>query len=103
MMLRQHLNSWKKGTDSREPVARFLKSYAVFIFDHTGNEDKFFDLIEERQSISEEVDLILIEHFKSCRNQAGGKIRKENVKTDRLFRSQGMGQIVQIGNAHKTV
>ena len=46
-MLRRHLNSWKKGIDSREPVARFLKSYAVFISDHTGKEDKFFDLVEE--------------------------------------------------------
>lgn len=41
-MLRRHLNSWKKGIDSREPVARFLKSYSVFISDHTGKEDKFF-------------------------------------------------------------
>jgi len=30
-MLRRHLTSWKKRLDSREPVARFLKSYAVFI------------------------------------------------------------------------
>jgi hemerythrin-like domain-containing protein len=78
-MLRQHLNSWKKGSDSREPVARFLKSYAVFISDHTGKEDKFFDLVEERHSISKEEDLILIEHYKSCRNQAGGKIRMEQM------------------------
>jgi hemerythrin-like domain-containing protein len=46
-MLRSHLNSWKNGNNSREPVARFLKSYAVFISDHTGKEDKFFDLVEE--------------------------------------------------------
>ena len=55
-MLRRHLNSWKKGVDSREPVARFLKSYAVFISDHTGKEDRFFDIIEEKKSISEEED-----------------------------------------------
>jgi hypothetical protein len=28
----------------KEPVARFLKSYVVFIEDHTGKEDIFFDL-----------------------------------------------------------
>ncbi|MGC2431968.1 MAG: hemerythrin domain-containing protein [Nitrososphaeraceae archaeon] len=78
-MLRRHLNSWKKGVDSREPVARFLKSYAVFISDHTGKEDRFFDLIEEKKSISEEEDLMLIRHFDSCRNQVGGKIRMEQM------------------------
>ncbi|MGB8165202.1 MAG: hemerythrin domain-containing protein, partial [Nitrososphaeraceae archaeon] len=78
-MLRRHLNSWKKGVDSREPVARFLKSYAVFISDHTGKEDRFFDLIEEKKSISEEEDLMLIRHFESCRNQVGGKIRMEQM------------------------
>lgn len=78
-MLRRHLNSWKKGVDSREPVARFLKSYAVFISDHTGKEDRFFDLIEEKKSISEEEDLMLIRHFDSCRNQVGRKIRMEQM------------------------
>jgi hypothetical protein len=45
-MLRGHLNSWRKGIEYREPVARFLKSYAIFISDHTGKEDKFFDLVD---------------------------------------------------------
>jgi hemerythrin-like domain-containing protein len=78
-MLRRHLNSWKKGIDSREPVARFLKSYAVFISDHTGKEDKFFDVVEEKKTISEEEDLMLIKHYESCRKQAGGKIRMEQM------------------------
>jgi hemerythrin-like domain-containing protein len=78
-MLRGHLNSWKEGIDSREPVARFLKSYAVFISDHTGKEDKFFDLVEQMKSISEEEDIMLIKHYESCRNQAGGKIRMEQM------------------------
>jgi hemerythrin-like domain-containing protein len=78
-MLRGHLNSWKKGIDSREPVARFLKSYAVFISDHTGKEDKFFDLVEEKKSLSEDEDLMLIKHYESCRNQAGRKARMEQM------------------------
>jgi hemerythrin-like domain-containing protein len=44
-----NLKAWKKdGTDLKEPVARFLKSYAVFLSDHTGKEDTFFDMIEEK-------------------------------------------------------
>ena len=78
-MLRGHLNSWKKGIDSREPVARFLKSYAVFISDHTGKEDKFFDLVEEKKSITEQEDQMLIKHYESCRNQAGGRVRMEQM------------------------
>jgi len=78
-MLRRQLNSLNKGVDSRESVARFLKSYAVFISDHTGKEDKFFDLVDEKKSISEEEDLMLIKHYESCRNQAGGKIRMEQM------------------------
>jgi hemerythrin-like domain-containing protein len=78
-MLRGHLTSWKKGIDSREPVARFLKSYAVFISDHTGKEDKFFDGVEEKKCLSAEEDLMLIKHYESCRNQAGGKVRMEHM------------------------
>lgn len=78
-MLRGHLNSWKKGIDSREPVARFLKSYAVFISDHTGKEDKFFDLVEEKKSITEQEDQMLIKHYDSCRNQVGGRVRMEQM------------------------
>jgi hemerythrin-like domain-containing protein len=78
-MLRGHLNSWKKGIDSREPVARFLKSYAIFISDHTGKEDKFFDLVEEKKTITEQEDQMLIKHYDSCRNQVGGKVRMEQM------------------------
>ena len=53
-MLSWHLDSWQKGIDSREPVSRFLKSYAAFITDHTGKEDKFFDLVEENSILSKE-------------------------------------------------
>lgn len=78
-MLREHLNSWKNGKDSREPVARFLKSYAVFITDHTGKEDKFFDLVDESKSLSEEEDRMLIRHYEKCHNQVGGKLRTEHM------------------------
>ncbi|VFJ14356.1 hemerythrin domain-containing protein [Candidatus Nitrosocosmicus franklandus] len=59
----------------KEPVARFLKSYAVFIDDHTGKEDKFFNLIEASKSLSLDEDKRLLEHYEVCKNQVGGEIR----------------------------
>jgi hemerythrin-like domain-containing protein len=78
-MLRLHLNSWKKGIDSREPVARFLKSYAIFISDHTGKEDKFFDLVEQKGRLSEEEHSLLMKHYKVCSSEVGGKVRVEQM------------------------
>jgi hemerythrin-like domain-containing protein len=80
-MLVKELKEWKKSDSDlgREPVARFLKSYAVFITDHTGKEDIFLDLIEEKGSISDEEDEVLMRHYESCRNIAGGKERIEQM------------------------
>jgi len=95
-MLLRELKEWKdkregrdndsnSGSDddiniiSREPVARFLKSYAVFISDHTGKEDKFFDLIEEKGSISKEENQMLMKHYESCKNNVGGSARIEQM------------------------
>ena len=86
IMLRKAVNNWKlkinevdKDEEQRnraiEPIARFLKAYAIFIEDHTGKEDKFFDKIEERKIISKSEDELLLKHYESCMNQAGGKIR----------------------------
>jgi len=66
MFLRK-LNAWKDGgVDSREPVARFLRSYSIFIGDHTGKEDKFFDMIEEKGSLSAEENELSCRNDKSC-------------------------------------
>ncbi len=80
-MLLKDLKKWKEsGNDlGREPVARFLKSYAVFITDHTGKEDNFFDTIEEKGSISDEEDDMLMRHYESCRSNVGGKERIEQM------------------------
>lgn len=100
MMLRRELKEWKEklkqqennnnnngnlsaagnynsSTNSmlQEPVARFLKSYAVFIDDHTGKEDKFFDIVEEKKVITNNEDKIMLEHYQLCKNQAGGEAR----------------------------
>ena len=80
-MLLKELEKWKKGGNNlrREPVARFLKSYAVFITDHTGKEDNFFDLVEEKHSISDEEDEMLMRHYENCKNNVGGKERIEQM------------------------
>lgn len=100
IMLRRELNAWKQNKHKKEvketgdrdeitlededrkikePVARFLKSYAVFITDHTGKEDKFFDLIEEKGSVSTKEDQMLLEHYDVCRNRIGGTDRVEQM------------------------
>jgi hemerythrin-like domain-containing protein len=90
IMLRRAVNNWKskiKEDDNDEeqtkhlvePIARFLKAYAIFIDDHTGKEDKFFDRIEEDKIISRSEDELLLKHYESCMNQAGGKIRIEQM------------------------
>ena len=90
IMLRRAVNNWKskiKDADIDEeqrkhliePIARFLKAYAIFIEDHTEKEDKFFDSIEEGKIISKSEDELLLKHYESCMNQAGGKIRIEQM------------------------
>ncbi|HEX2305150.1 MAG TPA: hemerythrin domain-containing protein [Nitrososphaeraceae archaeon] len=78
-MLIQSLIAWDSGIDSREPVARFLNAYSVFISIHTGKEDVFFDLIEEKRSLSEEEHSLLMEHYKACHSEVGGKVRVEQM------------------------
>lgn len=65
----------KKNISIYEPVARFLKSYAVFIEDHTSKEDKFFDLIDNDNKLSNEEEELLLKHYQICKNQAGGEAR----------------------------
>jgi len=66
--------------DLTEPVARFLRTYAIFIDDHTGKEDLFFDKIEEREIISEEEDKLLSKLYDTCKNQMGGQERVGQLK-----------------------
>jgi hemerythrin-like domain-containing protein len=78
-MFRSNLREWKSGTDSREPVARFLKAYSVFVEDHTGKEDKFFNLVEERKSIPLDLDYRLQAHYEACKTDVGGPARIEEL------------------------
>ena len=78
-MLVQSLLAWDSGIDSREPVARFLNAYSVFISIHTGKEDVFFDLIEEKRSLSEDEHSLLMENYKTCHREGGGKVIVEQM------------------------
>lgn len=84
-MLRRELVLWRKSVregsryESKEPVARFLKSYVIFISDHTTKEDVFFDIIEDRKIISIEEDEAIKKHYEVCKVQSGGKTRIEEL------------------------
>jgi hemerythrin-like domain-containing protein len=69
----------KWNNRNKEPVARFLKSYAIFVSDHTSKEDIFFKSIQEKNSISEEEDRDLLRHYEACRGQMGGQARIEEI------------------------
>ena len=58
-----HLEEFLQNNDTREPLARYLKTYSVFILDHTTKEDSFFTRLKERQALSEEEERILKEQF----------------------------------------
>ncbi|HYF99226.1 MAG TPA: hemerythrin domain-containing protein [Candidatus Saccharimonadales bacterium] len=84
IMLRRAISNWKKSKSkaafegqntnaSIEPIARFLRTYAIFIEDHTGKEDIFFDQIEDRKMITEEEDIALNRMYESCKNSLGGE------------------------------
>lgn len=78
-MMKRNLQEWQTGIDARESVARFLKTYAVFITDHTGKEDKFFDMLEEMKSLTAEEDRELLRHFETCGKDIGGSARIEEL------------------------
>jgi len=60
----RHLQKWKDGENEREPVARFLKAYAVYLNDHMTKEEQFFD-ITEKQVLSQEEEKMVYEEFRA--------------------------------------
>ena len=69
----------KWNNRNKEPVARFLKSYAIFVSDHTAKEDIFFKTIQEKNSISDEEDRELLRHYEVCKGEIGGQARIEEM------------------------
>lgn len=60
----KYLQKWKSGENQREPVARFLKAYAVYLDEHLTKEDKFFDNAE-KQVISQDEEKMMYEEFRA--------------------------------------
>jgi len=59
-----HLARWKNGADAREPVARFLRTYSIYLMDHMSKEEKFFDKAES-EVLSKEEEMEMFEQFRS--------------------------------------
>lgn len=62
--IHHHLKQWKAGEDAREPVSRYLKTYAIFLNDHLNKENKFFD-DAEANVLSKEEETDMYEQYRS--------------------------------------
>jgi hypothetical protein len=59
--------------DAKEPLARYLKTYSVFILDHTSKEDRFFNAVKEAGSLSTSEESALSRQFERLRHDCGVK------------------------------
>lgn len=59
-----HLQRWKEGQDAREPVARFLRTYAIYLDEHITKEERFFD-IAQKEILSQEEEKMMYEEFRA--------------------------------------
>lgn len=59
-----HLQRWKQGENAREPVARFLRTYAIYLNDHLTKEEHFFD-IAQKEILSAEEEKMMYEEFRA--------------------------------------
>ena len=64
LQIKKHLKRWKEGEDAREPVARYLKTYSIFLMDHKTKEENFFEKAESKV-LSKEEEYDMYEQFKS--------------------------------------
>ena len=64
LQIKKHLKRWQEGEDAREPVARYLKTYSVYLTDHMTKEEDFFDRAEA-EVLTKEEELDMYEQFKS--------------------------------------
>jgi hemerythrin-like domain-containing protein len=67
--VRIHLEEFLQDRDAREPLARYLKTYSVFILDHTSKEDRFFTDVKERRSLSDREEKDLKQEFERMKHE----------------------------------
>ena len=64
LQIKKYVKKWREGENTREPVARYLKTYSIYLKDHMTKEEKFFDKAEA-EVISKEEEYEMYEQFKS--------------------------------------
>ncbi len=64
LQIKKSLKKWKEGEDAREPVARYLRTYSIYLIDHMTKEENFFDKAES-EVLSKEEEYDMYEQFKS--------------------------------------
>lgn len=64
--IKKHVKIWRQSNsdDAREPVARYLRTYSIFLMDHMRKEESFFDKAQT-QVLSKEEEYDMYEQFKS--------------------------------------
>ena len=62
--LKGYLRRWQDGENMREPVARYLRTYSVYLSDHMTKEEAFFDKAEA-ETLSVEEEREMYEQFRS--------------------------------------
>ena len=67
--LRIHLEEFLEGKNAKEPLARYLKTYSVFILDHTSKEDRFFTDVKEKRSLSDKEESKLRREFERMKHE----------------------------------
>lgn len=67
--VRIHLEEFLEGKDAREPLARYLRTYSVFILDHTSKEDRFFNDVKKKQSLSLAEEEAIVTQFQKLRHE----------------------------------
>lgn len=55
--LYRHLRRWRAGADAREPVSRYLRTYAIYLDDHMQKEERFFEAATQILSVEEEQEM----------------------------------------------
>lgn len=60
----KHLQTWKDGKDAREPIARYLRTYSIYLEDHLKKEDEFFNKAEA-EVLSAEEEKEMYEQFQA--------------------------------------
>ncbi len=67
--VRVHLEEFLQGRDAREPLARYLKTYSLFILDHTSKEDRFFTDVKEKRALSDGEEKDLKKEFERMKHE----------------------------------